>query len=180
MYRCSIFSFLLFFWFSICLPPFTNAWMILFMQLFFFSDFWQRLAVSVMLWTRGHWIYGWPSARISLPLKPRASHHLEQFVKDVMEWSRGSLFRGQVSVHYVIFMEDILEAQSLASQYIKGRTKDKGSILNLSPILDIKQHKFSKGQCEWSVCRTLNRHQPSPMCLMRKRIKWETEGIGVR
>lgn len=95
-----------------------------------------------------HLIYGWPSAHSSLPLRPHDSHHLEQFVKDVAEWRKCNLFRGQVSVHYIIFIGDMLEAQSLASQYIKGRTKDKGSILNLSPIPDIKQHKFYKGQCE--------------------------------
>lgn len=57
-------------------------------------------------------------------------------------------FQGQVSVHYIIFIGDILEAQSLALQYIKGRTKDKGNILNLSPIRDTEQHKFCRGLCE--------------------------------
>lgn len=64
-------------------------------------------------------------------------------------WSRGNaIFQGQVSVHYIIFIGGILEAQSLALQYIKGRTKDKGKILNLSPIRDTEPHRFRRGLCE--------------------------------
>lgn len=60
-------------------------------------------------------------------------------------------FQGQVSVHYIIFIEVILEVQSLAMPYIKGRTKDKGNILNLRPVHDTEQHRFCKGLGEQSL-----------------------------